>query len=796
MLAGHRIDVSTRQVSFPQSRHVVAWRCRPWKPHEDMTKLSQRPNLAALLAGIALLAGTDLTVADTVAERTIVVAGHEAPLQWTPLTTTVIKGEEIESTYRRDLEDLEGLAPGLIIDGLSGTPRGAAISMRGIGSDQVSSAFEPAVALSIDGVYVGTHSGRMQTLFDFEHVDITRGPNATLDPAPNLGGSINLVRRKPTGELGGEARASFGDYDRGEFDAILNFPLGTTLSGKLSLSWLDGGGAYMTNNFMNRAENQEDRTAVALSLLWQPTSASQLLYIYDTVDDNADTPALLNLSSTSDLVCSASMDNASCAAGGGFPQTRDISRTAQNFSNARTYDGDHHTLQFDFAYADFDISLVTGLRNTTEATHQDLDATHTDLYSVTRRQTYRQISQEITFRRDEERLHYAFGLYYLNTDYDVRQEAFYILNTLNDNNLTCCFLDNDVRLLESGQEGQLQSAFAHGTYTLTDQWTIDAGVRYGKYRKQFRHAPFAVVSENVTIPSTLIAGERAWQETAPTVGISYRVDDEAMVYVRYATGYLPGIFDEDAQSIEAARPAASQSTKSLELGLKSEWYEDRLRINLAVFRVDLSDGVDRFAQVGASGRVEMQRDNIYDLESRGYELEFEVTPLTNLKIMGAFSHLNTGFSRFSIPDLTMPGQFQDLRDLIPARSPAESLYISAHYAMPLWRGTLRTHAGFRLSDSYWTNPRATLGRVNNWDTTDLSVEFEWNDWTFRLFSQNLQDKRYITNPRRLTVADVVTLDGSTTSVPGIVTYGEMSQPRYTGFEFIYRPDLTSLAGSR
>lgn len=230
-----------------------------------------RPSVPLIVLCIAVATTTShghAQEAFTISEQSTSVRIRSEALQWTPESVTVIKKFDIEKTYARDLEDLEGIAPGVIIDRLSSTPRGAAISMRGIGSSEVTKGFEPAVAVGIDGVYVGTHTSQLQTLFDFEQIEIARGPQSTYQGAPNIAGTINLVRSRPSGEFGTDLRASFGDNDRKEFDAVFNFPVTSSLAGKVSVNYVDGDGNYMRNVINGREENREDRLALSTSSLW------------------------------------------------------------------------------------------------------------------------------------------------------------------------------------------------------------------------------------------------------------------------------------------------------------------------------------------------------------------------------------------------------------------------------------------------------------------------------------------------------------------------------------------------
>ena len=93
--------------------------------------------LLALLTSTHALAEKEYALS----ESETAVRCESQDLQLTPQAVTVIDGEEVETTYHRDLEDLQGLAPGLIVDSLSGTPQGAAISLRGVGTDDVNNGF-------------------------------------------------------------------------------------------------------------------------------------------------------------------------------------------------------------------------------------------------------------------------------------------------------------------------------------------------------------------------------------------------------------------------------------------------------------------------------------------------------------------------------------------------------------------------------------------------------------------------------------------------------------------------------
>ena len=389
--------------------------------------------------------------------------------KWVPESVTVFTAEDLNRTRIYRLEDMEGMAPGLIIDGLSGTPQGAAISIRGIGSDEISQNFEPAVALSIDGVYIGTHASQNAYMFDFERVEISRGPQATYQGTSAIGGAINLTRSKPTGKKGLKTLLSIGNNNHATYGIVGNLPLTDSLSGKLSLSGSNGSRLALDNSNNGRDENGEDRLLISTSVLWQPVDAKivdnlEIQYTFDNDTDDSDTPGLLNLSHTGDLLCDISVTNPNpnCAVliDSSTPETENLEHTSQNFSNNRSYKGNYHTLRAEFDYWNHHFTSITGLRTTEELSDQDTDATFIDFYSSQIRSDYDQFSQEFrAYAEISDSVQYLLGAYFLDADYDLSRNEFYILNQLDDANRILAVNPGQVRSVTSNHASSTSSFF-------------------------------------------------------------------------------------------------------------------------------------------------------------------------------------------------------------------------------------------------------------------------------------------------------------------------------------------------
>jgi iron complex outermembrane receptor protein len=723
-------------------------------------------------------------------------------LQWSATSVTVIDQAEIESTYRRTLEDLEGYVPGLVIDSISGSPQGAAISLRGIHSNNSSKGFEPAVAVSIDGVYVGTHAGQNQTLFDYERIEIARGPQGTFTAAPAEGGSINMVRTKPTGELGLKTRISAGEFKGRDLDAVLNFPIVESLAGKFTINHQKRDGKDLKNTFSDRRENGIDRTAYGLSLLWQARDNVTVQYTFDLERDDSDTPGLQNFSQPTDLLCvpdpvNAQTTTANCTSirDRRLPESNNNQRFLQNFSNERSFETDNHIIRIDAEYFDHQITSITGFRSTKESFSQDLDATFVDKFSSEFDTDYDQFSTELRIAGQySDSLSYIVGGYYFLADYDQTRNDLFLLDSLNfAGRIIPALAPGQSRGTQSHQESTTLSAFVAVTYRLDEQWGLDAGIRLARYEKDFDHTingirripAFATLfPESVQV----VSGDHEFSEFSGHLGFSYKVDESAMIYGRYSADHTPGGFNDSALSALSAGNYETSTTQGIELGMKSHWMEDRVRLNMAFYNNYQDDKVQGFSDRVGTGNIEFTYDNISQVEVRGFDLELEFSATEALYLRGTWGHIANNYVRFDVPDLTTPGQVLAL-DRTPERSPSNTLYLNGQYTVPYRKGAFKIFAGYKFFDKYKTNPEIDIATVRRHSTWDASIEYEWQDYRVRLFSQNINDKRFIVNVDRLVDAQYASLLSTFTGTQNIATVADLNRPRYTGLEFIWTPTL-------
>lgn len=738
-------------------------------------------------------------------------------LQTTPVSVTVISSDEVALGFHRNLEDLETVVPGLIVDPLAGAPQGAVIAIRGIGSGELAPGFEPAVPIIIDGVSRSTHAGRMNVLFDFEQVEVARGPQGSTSGPAALGGTISVRRSRPAGELDGSVKLASGTFDRRVFEGILHAPKVAGFSSKIAARWIAGGGDYLRNSFMPRAENDENSLFVSASVLYEAGDNLQLQYTADIDSDKSDAPGLLNISAsntpdaTGDLLCETL---GRCAAGDTSlltPETGTYGRTLQNFSNAAELDSETHTLRASWQLPRFELLSITALHHADSMVNQDVDGTAIDFYSTIRATDHDQVSQELRLTgTDQDReTDLVLGAYFVDKNYTMQLTERFVMNHLAQAGLVTLPTPGTAGdLTTSADENSRKLAvYGHVTRRLSDKWQGDLGLRWHSVERTLDLVQGTLASTTPAggtrlQPGLHLTGRLDFTNVLASASLRYQVDDAAIVYLRLSQGHRSGGFDAAARTLAAFAPYGNEGSSSHEIGLKSAWRDDTLKINLVSWRSEIEDQAVVIPDPIGS-RIEQVRRNAAAVKIRGVDLEATWTPVDALRVQMTLSHQKAHFRKYAADDPENPGTPFDLSSRRPAWSPPDSAALTASYTWPYAAGRFTAFARYKYYSDYQNNPALALSKVFNTTTIDVALAFQYEQWNFRLFSNNLLDKRFPLNVNRVFATNFVPLDlpvlplAPGTSLPqptGLLTNMHYNLPKHTGLEISWRPARSSRTG--
>ena len=203
-----------------------------------------------------------------------------------------------------------------------------------------------------------------------------------------------------------------------------------------------------------------------------------------------------------------------------------------------------------------------------------------------------------------------------------------------------------------------EAAYINANYALTDRLHVGVGVRYTDEHKDYPRSTSTFYSNPLFNATFAFHVDDSWQDTSPMASIDYRVNDDVMLYGRVARGFQSGGFNGRANNAGEEAPYAPETITSYEIGAKTQWMDNRLIANLAVFSNSYQD-----FQARVGGTVEdpilhipvavLTVINAGQLDISGAELELNYHPMEALRLDAEVGYLNASYGEFA--DTRFPG---------------------------------------------------------------------------------------------------------------------------------------------
>ena len=192
--------------------------------------------------------------------------------------------------------------------------------------------------------------------------------------------------------------------------------------------------------------------------------------------------------------------------------------------------------------------------------------------TVHRDETHDQFSQELRLASNTDGpLTYVVGAYYMTQEYDIATGQFG----------TVFGSPTAGSTIYTQQKADSWAVFGQADYEVLPGLTVTAGGRYSKEEKTFTTQPLFYPNAETF--------EASFDDFSPKVGVSYKWSDTLMTYAQYSRGFRAGGFNGRAGSFLAVGPYDSETVDSYEVGVKSDLFDRRLRLNAAVFTSDYQD---------------------------------------------------------------------------------------------------------------------------------------------------------------------------------------------------------------
>lgn len=622
---------------------------------------------------------------------------REENVQDVPMSIDVFSGMQLEDANVNNTSDLVRLSPNVFMKNNLGEN---VVVIRGISSFGTSM-FSPA-GYYVDDISYPLHYMHNAELYDVERVEILKGPQGTLYGRNSESGVINVITRKPGNEFMGKVYGEYGSYN--------TFRTGLNLSGPVVDNKLFLGVAAqykVSDGYMENLSTNDDKAAdlnhknARATLRWQPSDRWDLSLVADMMD-NDDHGTYRNLNG---------------------PHQTPPYKVRNDTDEYNKENGNGQNLRVKYKGDGFDFISITGLQHYSKEYVNDGDNWDNPADKREYQMEYedRLFSQELRFSSpaDSGPFEWLAGLYGFsektdtNFAYDMISSGFVWLNPVAEIDTTG------------------YAAFGQATYTFFDKLHLTGGLR-------FDHQELDADSVDNTNMSS-VSKNMEFNEILPMFSVSYDITDSAMAYTRVAKGFMAGGFNYGLSPIYPNITYDPEYTWNYEVGVKTSWLEDRLKVSLAVFYIDIEDKQSR--ELDTVNMVNIIT-NAASAHSKGLELEFQARPMRGLDIFGGFGYTDSQFDDFTTTEMISRTQVVQ-RDYSGNHLPFAPQYtynLGAQYRNPI--GIFARIDLFGTGKFY--GDYANTAKQDAYQLVNLRLGYEGGHFDVMFWCKNLFDQEYLT----------------------------------------------------
>jgi outer membrane receptor protein involved in Fe transport len=603
-------------------------------------------------------AATDATAPATaesggLEEITVTAEKFNSTIQNTPISISALSGDQLAAAGLTRIEDIAHEIPGLSMR--SAGPGLTEYEARGLASNGGAA---PTVGFYLDEIPLSppalSQSGKVvidPDLYDIERVEVLRGPQGTLYGSGSMGGTVRVITNQPklgTFEGSVQGTGSYTDGGSGNYggNLMLNLPLGDKIALRVVLSdlyrsgWIDNitvspfpvsltspiqgnvTGTPVTN--IIRKANDERLTSARLSLLYKPSDDVSILFTafdqslhlggYDLIDGSPD-------SAVPSRVYDAHYE--------AFPLREGVRDNIDIFGL---------TVHANLGFAD----LTSATSYFSRLGVQTQDASESIYYSnrintagvfsagapfvpvpYTERDPSHQFSQEVRLTsHDTGALHWVGGVFY--------SELHSVWNEIGESpaNVTAAVPDGSYFISWNPYTVKQTALFGDGSYKITDQWKLSAGVRWYTYKSQQLEYSWGLDGPNLTPPANSLVTSASDRGFNPRVDLSYAPNPDLTTYATVSKGFRPGganqILPPALCGDSGTLKFGPDSAWNYEIGEKAKLFDNWLTINSDVYYIKWT-GVQQVLTLPCGYQF---YNNAGDARSFGPELEVNAK-LTN-----------------------------------------------------------------------------------------------------------------------------------------------------------------------
>jgi iron complex outermembrane receptor protein len=658
---------------------------------------------------------------DLALEEIIVTAERKARnLQEVPISVSAFSAQEIENRQIKNTLDVIRNVPNLVGSNNVGLGSATSLFLRGVGQDESLSTMDPAVGTYIDGVYVARQVSNNAYLYDIERIEVLRGPQGTLYGRNTSGGAIMIITKKPDETFSADIEGGYGSYDSWLLRGKFNTPLSDTvyLSGSAFTAQRDEG--FQKNITLGTRTFDAGSTGARLSLRMVPNDQFDMTINaeYTEQKDNGITGSNYLGPNADDLfVVQSGYEDP-------FNKIKQYSITANAI-----WTGENTTW-----------TSITGYRDLDHDFDIDFSDNPVPAFVIDQDGTHKQFSQEIQVSGAKGKFDWVLGAFYMKeTNDNVRYDKLFLFGGAVAADLVADF-ENDANSW---------AVFGQGAYQVNDKLRLVLGGRWSADHKTLTIQQSVDVGGGILFPlwgdadldALGVDRSPTFDKFTPHLSAEYQFKDDFMGYVSYTEGFKSGGWNARATDLLDFVLIDPETAEAWEIGFKSEFANNRVRLNAAYFNNTYKDFIITALNPATGGFITI---NAAKANISGVEFELNAKATENLSVFA-----NIGFMWNEYKDLDDNVTF-DINNEIK-RVPDVTGQIGFNYYVPLPNASVDSSllitADYSHQAKYFAgvnNSPSELAEATNLIHASISYLHDAR-WSLTAVCSNCTDQEYHTS---------------------------------------------------
>ncbi len=670
--------------------------------------------VATLLAGLAAGAQAQNAAADDGAGKIIevmVTAQRVAqPASKTPLSLSVVSGEELKSAGAVNASSLTDMVPNVQIANVGGA---TTIAIRGVTSADTTEKGDPSASFNIDGVNLARPQSAGLAFYDLERIEVLRGPQGTLYGRNATAGAINLITNKPSDKFEAGGAVELGNYNTRKVDGMVNVKVNDTLALRAAVSGSKHDGYLRSVQGLARDYDDEDQVSGRLHALFKFSPDLSLLLSADASKIGGAGPGTvpyttyLNQSGRAQRTASPSIQG-------------DVNNRAHGYSaefKANTGVGE---LVYQGAHRVFKRDEIMPRGFEPRAPAQYISAVA----------DYQQDSHELRLASSFGALKTIGGLYWFKETSSIDFELFNFPNL------------GRLAFIQDPTRSTSKAVFGDATWSVTPDMHLTLGLRQTRDDKS--RQGYSIIGEPLISRGVNDAAVGFSQSTGK-LGADYALSKSTMVYATLSTGYKAGGFNDGTTDTNPFLYYDPEKLTSLEVGLKGRFLNNSLQVTGALFGYNYKDLQLSSIAVDSNGAVSSQTRNAAKARVGGLEVEGKYAAGADDKFNFSLTYLDATYKTY------MPNLSTDWSGTRLDKSPRVSFSLGYTHHWNLEHGaSIAAYVGTRYTGSYVMSDFANAQqfRQDGFRKSDATLTYSAGgeqNWYLQAYVRNIEDKTVMTS---------------------------------------------------